>query len=187
MECCNVGNVVMLEKECSHVPTATPGCMRKVLFAYLTNFCLFQMSFNRYNRDNRDDRRDANRRRDRDREHRYDRDKERYDRYPGASSHSTSYQSRFGEPPGPRGVCWNCFKPGNISPDCPLKKDSPVEKFTDFEKQNPGILEEFMKKREEDKKTAQRAKEISAITKAVALANKFSSSKLVPKCQREPQ
>ena len=137
-----------------------------------------RMSHRRPNRPNNyDDRRDRRDRDDRrEREDRRDRDSRDSRNF---SVSNQDYQdrpvsqviSRNFNQPGPQRVCWKCFKPGHISPNCPLKLNSPGDKFLDFERLNPGLLDDFMRRTEEEKKAAARSKELETITEAVSRAN----------------
>jgi hypothetical protein len=137
-----------------------------------------RMSHRRPNRPNNyDDRRDRRDRDDRrEREDRRDRDS-RDSRNFSVSNQDyqdrpvTQVFSRNFNQPGPQGVCWKCFKPGHISPNCPLKLNSPGDKFLDFERLNPGLLDDFMRRAEDEKKAAARSKELETITEAVSRAN----------------
>ena len=121
--------------------------------------------------------RDSRERRDRDRYERNDR-AVRDDGFRPRFLEDNRYRD-YGEgqsrPVGISSVtCYTCHKPGHISPHCPTKQGNagtPGNKFADFEKSNPGAIEEFMRSSAEKKAAAARAQELQVITDAVTQAN----------------
>ena len=89
-------------------------------------------------------------------------------------------------------TCYGCGKIGHIRPMCPDNPtnhttSSPGDVISTFARSNPGILEDFIQQRDENKRKAARAEELQLITDAVTAANMSVFGGTTPRRKRNAE